>query len=103
MGRYTFTAFNKASTARYAVVWDLQWNALECQRLEPGADLSSAMATTIERLVRDGWQAEGDAQYGFVFIRREDVRRLLMLTPRNPYSAVPQSFNPFGTRPDAHR
>jgi hypothetical protein len=53
------------------------------------------MAATIERLAGDGWQAEGGAEYGFVFIRRKGERRLLMLTPRDPYSAAPQSFNPF--------
>jgi hypothetical protein len=50
---------------------------------------------TIERLEGEGWQAESSAEYGFVFIRREPERRLLMLTPRNPYSTAPQSFDPF--------
>jgi hypothetical protein len=57
-----------------------------CQHLEPAADLSGAMAATIERLEGDGWQAEGTAEYGFVFIRREGERRLLMLTERDPHS-----------------
>jgi hypothetical protein len=30
-----------------------------------------------------------------VFIRREAERRLLMLTPRDPYDTTSQSFNPF--------
>ena len=32
---------------------------------------------------------------GFVFIRRETERRLLMLTPRDPYNSALQSFDPF--------
>jgi hypothetical protein len=40
MGRYTFPAFNNAPTSRYVVVWDLQRALIECQRLEPAADLS---------------------------------------------------------------
>ena len=59
MGRYTFPAYNKSSTPSYVVVWDLQWQVLECQRLEPKADLSGAMAATIERLEAEGWQGRG--------------------------------------------
>jgi hypothetical protein len=95
MSRYTFPAFNKSTRPRYVVLWDLHWHVLECQRLEPATDLSGAMATAIERLARNGWRAEGDTAYGFVFIRREGERRLLMLTPRDPYSATSQSFSPF--------
>jgi hypothetical protein len=97
MGRYTFPAFNKAPTPRYVVLWDLHWHVLDCQRLEPATDLSGAMAATIDRLAGDGWGAEATPEYGFVFIRRESERRLLMLTPRDPYSTVPQSFSPFGS------
>ncbi len=92
-GRYTFPAFNKASTPRYVVLWDLHLHVLECQRLEAAADLVGAMTATITRLAADRWQAEGTAQYGFVFIRRETERRLL--TPRDPYDTAPQSFSPF--------
>ena len=95
MGRYTFPAYVKASTPRYVVVWDLQWQVLACQRLEPEADLSGAMVSAIQQLAGDGWQAESEPNYGFVFIRRKTERRLLMLTPRNPYDAA-QNFSPFG-------
>jgi hypothetical protein len=97
MSRYTFPAFAKSPTPRYIVLWDLQWHVLECERLEPAANLSGEMAATIERLKGEGWQAEGSAKYGFVFIRRETERRLLMLTERNPYDTTPQSFSPFAT------
>jgi hypothetical protein len=96
MGRYTFPVFNTAAAPRYVVLWDLHWHLVECQRLEPATDLSGAMAATIERYARDGWEAEGDTDYGFVFIRREPERRLLMLTPRDPTSTTLQSFSPFG-------
>jgi hypothetical protein len=98
MGRYTFPAYNKAPTPRYVVLWDLHWHALDCHCLEPAADLSVAMAAAIERLEAEGWQAEGGAEYGFVFIRRGGDRRLLMLTPRDPYETTAQSFNPFRER-----
>jgi hypothetical protein len=95
MSRYNFPVFNKALTPRYVVLWDLHWQLLDCQRLEPAADLSGAMAATIDCLSGDGWQAEATPEYGFVFIRRETERRLLMLTPLDPYSTAAQSFNPF--------
>jgi hypothetical protein len=95
MGRYTFPAYNTSSTPSYVVVWDLHWHVLECQRLEPAVDLSGAMAATLRRLAGDGWQAEASPKYGFVFIRREAERRLLMLTPRDPYGTTQQTFSPF--------
>ena len=95
MGRYTFPAFKPAPEPRYVVVWDLQWRLLDCRRLEPAVDLSAAMEATIGRLEEDGWQPEATPEYGFVFIRRGTDRRLLMLTPRDPYSTASQSFSPF--------
>jgi hypothetical protein len=95
MARYTFHAFDKASTPRYVVLWDLQWYVVDCQRLEPAADLSGAMEAEIARLASDGWQAEGTAAYGFVFIQRGGDRRLLMLTERDPADSSRQSFSPF--------
>jgi hypothetical protein len=95
MARYRFTAYQNDRQPRYVVVWGLQWQVVEVQRLDPATDLRGAMAAAIERLAADGWQAEGTAEYGFVFIRRETERRLLMLTPRDPYSTAVQSFSPF--------
>jgi hypothetical protein len=95
MGRYTFPAFVKANRPRYIVIWDLQWQVIESQRLEPATDLPGAMAATIERLAGEGWQAEATPEYGFVFIRCQGERRLLMLTPRDPYDTTAQSFSPF--------
>jgi hypothetical protein len=40
MGRYTFPDFH-VPTPRYAMVWDLQWALIECQRLEPAANISA--------------------------------------------------------------
>ena len=84
MGRYTFPAFTNSPTPRYMVIWDLQWQVIECQRVESAADLSGALATLLERLVGEGWLSEGSSEYGFIFIRRGTERRLAMLTPRDP-------------------
>ena len=95
MARYTFPAFTTSTTPRYVVLWDMHWHVLDCQRLEAAADLSGAMAATIEHLSGEGWQAEGNAECGFVFIRRKAERWLLRLTERDPNEATPQAFTPF--------
>jgi len=95
MGRYAFPAYGTASTLWYVVLWDLQWHVLECERLEPAADLSGAMAAAMDRLAGEGWQAEATPAYGFVFVCNGTERRLLMLTPRDPHSTATQSFDPF--------
>jgi hypothetical protein len=53
------------------------------------------MTAAIARLAAEGWQIEAEPRFGFAFIRRDGERRLLMLTPRDPYDTRPQSFGPF--------
>jgi len=51
----------------------MHWQVIECQRLGARrADLSGAMAATIERLSGEGWQAEATPEYGFVFNSTRD-------------------------------
>ena len=80
---------------RYIVIFGLQWQVVECQCLEPAADLLGAMAAAIKRLEVDEWQTEATPDYGFVFIRRAADRRLLMLTDRDPADAARRAFTPF--------
>jgi hypothetical protein len=95
MGRYKFIAYDRSAAPRYIVVWSLQWHIIDCQRVEPYCDLSAAMGRALQQLRSLGWQAEGDTPYGFAFIRRRGERRLLMLTPRDPFDSSVQSFDPF--------
>jgi hypothetical protein len=53
------------------------------------------MTATMERLAAEGWQIEAEPRFGFAFIQRDGERRLLMLTPRDPYDTNPQAFSPF--------
>jgi hypothetical protein len=80
---------------RWIAVFGLQWQIIEAHRLEAAADLGGAMMAAIERLAVDGWQIEAEPRFGFAFIRRDDERRLLMLTPHDPHDTRPQSFSPF--------
>jgi hypothetical protein len=95
MGRYRHKVYEKETTPRWVAVFGLQWQVIESQRLEPAAELCGAMAAAIERLAGDGWQIEAEPRFGFSFIRRDGERRLLMVTPRDPYDTSPQSFSPF--------
>jgi hypothetical protein len=94
MGRYPDQVYAKAATPRWIAVFGLQWQHIESQRLEPGADLAGAMAAAIERIAREGWQIEAEPRFGFAFLRNKSDRRLLMLTPRDPHDNRPQSLNP---------
>jgi hypothetical protein len=95
MGHYRHQVYAKDTTPRSVAVFGLQWQVIESQRLEPTADLYGAMTAAIERLAAEGWEAEDEPRFGFVFIRRDGERRLLMLTPRDPHDTRPQAFNPF--------
>jgi len=95
MGRYHHKVYGISTAPRWVAMFGLQWQVIESHRLEPGADLFGAMTATIERLAVQGWRAESEPRFGFVFIRKEIDRRLLMLTPRDPFDTRPQSFSPF--------
>jgi hypothetical protein len=53
------------------------------------------MIAAIDRLSNEGWQPEGTPDFGFVFLNRGDIRRLLIHTERDPYDTSPQTFSPF--------
>jgi hypothetical protein len=95
MARHRPDPFAKPATPRYLIVWDLEWHALECECLDSGMDLHTAVSDTIERLRIAGWHPEGTTEFGFVFMRRNTERRLLMLTARDPRTTSQQSFCPF--------
>jgi hypothetical protein len=95
MARYHHDVYAKSTTPRYCVTFDLQWKIIECQRLEPAADLGSAMTAAIQRLTAAGWQPESQPNFGFVFLNRDGARRLLILTERDPHDVRPQTFSPF--------
>jgi hypothetical protein len=95
MSRYHPHVFDRAGAVRYLIVWDLQWQVIECVRLEPRTALARALAEKLDRLAKDGWRAEGTAEFGFVFLERRNERRLLMLTTRDPRATIEQSFSPF--------
>jgi hypothetical protein len=95
MVRYHHDVYSSANSRRYVVVFDLQWQIIECECLEPAADLRSAVTTTINRLVSEGWEPESTVKFGFVFLNRNGIRRLLILTERDPLDRRSQAFSPF--------
>jgi hypothetical protein len=95
MARYHHNVYASTNTPRYVVLFDLQWQIIECQRLEPSIDLRRVMTTTVDRLINEGWRSENTPEFGFVFLSRDATRRLLILTERDPYETTLQSFSPF--------
>jgi hypothetical protein len=97
MARTRRNSFTRSSAEpHYIVVWDLQWQVIECRRLARGGSLRAALAETVERLEQGGWRAESPAQLGFTFVSRAGERRLVMITSRDPFNSTMQSFSPFG-------
>jgi len=95
MARYNHNVYARANTPRYVVLFDLQWKIIECTRLEAAADLAKSMTASLQRLTEEGWLPEGAPRFGFVFLNRNGVRRLLILTERDPHDSRPQTFSPF--------
>lgn len=95
MSRYREHVYINDVWPRWVALFDLQWKVIESQRFEPDADLPGVMRATIERLTAEGWEIEAPPRFGFSFIRRDGMRRLLILTPKDPYDNRPQSFSPF--------
>jgi hypothetical protein len=93
--RYHHNVYAKSKTSRYLVIFDVQRKIIDCQRLEASADLRGAMTAAIDRLSQDGWRPEGTPDFGFVFLNRNGIRRLLILTERDPLDTRPQAFSPF--------
>ena len=96
MSRYRFPAFNTASTPRYVVVWDLQWQLLERAEVEPQSDLGEAMATPIKRLAADGWIVERPiSSMDSCLSAARWNGGFRCLTPHDPHATIEQSFSPF--------
>ncbi len=98
MGRGHRNPYAKSTACRYVVIWDLQWQVIEFQRVDPGSGSHTAFTQCLERLACDGWKPEGCGEFGFVFIARSGERRLVTITQRDPRNAAEQTFSPFDTR-----
>ena len=94
MSRARPDPFAYTTKQRYLVLWDLNWQIIECRSLDSATDLRSTLSTAINKLQRDGWYPEGTTDFGFLFLTRGLERRLLMVTARNPHERSSQSFNP---------
>jgi hypothetical protein len=97
MGRIRRNPLSRSNTLpHYIVIWDLQWQVIDCRGVPRGGGLRAALAEAVERLGLEGWQAEGSSEFGFTFVTRGGERRLVMLTGRDPFNSTTQSFSPFG-------
>ena len=97
MGRSRYNVFASSHAKRYLVIWDLQWQLIECRTLACECDLPAEFAAFMRQLRRDGWAAQSSGEFGFTFVTRGAERRLVILTARNPHDSNRQSFSPFRT------
>jgi hypothetical protein len=95
MGRNRYAGYLDETNRGHLVAFDLQWHVIESRRVDPRQGAAMALAGFIREFEARGWEAESDGAYGFVFMRRNDQRILLEVTPRDPYDAGSQSFSPF--------
>jgi hypothetical protein len=84
MGRHRFDPLADTRRPHWLTVSDLHRNLITCQALASGADLRIALREVLAQCAAEGWQAENDGAYGFMFIARGSERRLVNLTPADP-------------------
>ena len=92
---HPYRGFESDKHRRYIALWSLNWDLLDRRELGAASDLFAEMQRAIADAAAEGWQCESDPDFGFAFLRRDDTRRLMMLTPRDPLNQRLQSFNPF--------
>jgi hypothetical protein len=95
MGRNRYAGFFDAHNRGFLVAFDLHWHVIEARRIDPAIGACRALEQYIAKFEGEGWYCEGEAAYGFVFMRRGLERILVEATPRNPQDNAFQSFNPF--------
>ena len=95
MGHNRYVGFIEEHNRGYLIAFTLHWEVIEVRRVDPAVGASRALHEFINEYKADGWLAEGDANYGFLFMNRMGRRILVEVTPRNPYDTSVQAFNPF--------
>jgi hypothetical protein len=84
MARHRHDPLAATSRPHWLTVSDMHRTAIACEAVPTGADLQEALRVALAQCATEGWQAEGDGAYGFVFVTRGTERRLLNLTPLDP-------------------
>jgi hypothetical protein len=95
VGRNRRHVFTRAYAPSYLVVWDLHWRVIDSHPVSPAADPRAQFEAAIGELAAAGWSAESAGKFGFTFVARAGERRLIALTPRDPFRTGSQSFSPF--------
>jgi hypothetical protein len=80
---------------RWLIVWDMQFNVLECTELAPHTALAEVMDAAAQRRISEGWCVESDARFGSFFCHRDGVRILIAISAADPATSA-------GTGPSWH-
>lgn len=73
---------------RWLLVWDMQFNVLDCTELPPFTDLAQVMRGVAQHRQQEGWCVESDARFGSFFCHREGVRILIAISAADPAAAT---------------
>ena len=95
MGRNRYIGYLAETARGYLACFDLHWNVLESRRIDAGVGAGVALAAFIDEFIEWDWIPEADPDFGFCFIHRDDVRLLLMATPKDPDDQRLQTFSPW--------
>jgi hypothetical protein len=95
MRRNRYCGYLEQTNCGYLVAFDLQWKIIESRRVDANLGAAAALAAFVKEFEANGWSAESEGSYGFVFVNRCGERMLLEVTPRDPHDTTLQSFNPF--------
>jgi hypothetical protein len=58
----------------YLVAFTLHWEVIEARRVDPAVGAPRALRAFINEYEANGWLAESDANYGFIFMNRDPRR-----------------------------
>jgi len=82
--REAHNPLSPSAKSRWLIVWDMQFNVLECTELAPHTDLVEVMRTAAQCRTSEGWCVESDARFGSFFCHRDGVRILIAISAADP-------------------
>jgi len=83
MSRHRLSPLTDTRRPHCLTVSDMHGIRITSEAIPAGVDLREALRAALRQLAEEGWRAESDGAYGFVFVAKKGERRLVNLTPAN--------------------